>query len=157
MADKKKEIEEKFKKLEKKAVDAEIKKAEKVQKLLATRDKLERDYQEDKVLVTFSTSPETKRTILARRPTNKEMIQILTLSAQASKYEGSADPDALLKMVEIYNELHKIAARLSVDPALDEKFWSESVSYSTLQNFITELITESQQPGISPEEFKKFR
>jgi len=157
MADKKKEIEEKFKKLEKKAVDAEIKKAEKVQKLLATRDKLERDYQEDKVLVTFSTSPETKRTILARRPTNKEMIQILTLSAQASKYEGSADPDALLKMVEIYNELHKIAARLSVDPSLDEKFWSESVSYSTLQNFITELITESQQPGISPEEFKKFR
>ena len=148
---------EKFSKLEKKVEETRLKKISEAQKILATRDKLERDYIEDKVYVTFSTSPETKRTILARRPSNKEMIQILTLSAQAAKYEGSADPDALIKMVEIYDQLHKIAAKLSVDKSLNEKFWSENVSFSTLQSFITELITESQKPGISPEELKKFR
>lgn len=148
---------EKFEKLRKETKKAELKKLEDVKHLLATRDKLERDYIEDTIYVTFYTSPETKRTILARRPNNKEMIKILTLSAQAARYEGSADPDALSKMVDIYDDLHKIAAKLSVDKSLDEKFWSEKVSFTTLQNFITELINESQKPGISPGEMKKFR
>lgn len=147
----------KFEKLRAETRKSELKKLEEVSSLLATRDKLERDYLEDTIQVTFNTSPQTVRTILARRPSNKEMIRILTLSAQAAKYEGSEDPEALGKMVDIYKDLHKIAAKLSVDESLDERFWSEKVSFTTLQNFITELINESQKPGISPEELRKFR
>ena len=153
MADKK----EAFAKLKEEVKKTQAKKIEEAKNILATRDKIERDYLEDTLLVTFSTSPETKRTILARRPNNNEMIQILTLSAQAAKYEGSADPSALISMVEIYKKLHTIAARLSIDPKLDEKFWSEKVSSSTLQSFISQLVAEAQKPGVSPEDFKKFR
>jgi len=126
--------------------------------LIATRSKLERDYDEDKIEVVFSTSPETKRKVLAKRPTNKEMIAIMMLSASASKYEGSAEPDSLVKMVEIYEKLASMAADLSVDPELDAEFWDCHVSFSTLQNFITELIDASQRGhSVSQDEMKKFR
>jgi hypothetical protein len=128
------------------------------QELIATRSKIERDYEEDKILVKFYTSPETLRKVYAKRPNNKEMITIMMLSAQAAKFEGSTDPEGLQKMVEIYERLSTIAANLSVDEDLDEEFWDERVSFSTLQNFITELITESQRGhSVSDEEMKKFR
>jgi hypothetical protein len=127
-------------------------------KLISTRTKIEGDYDDDLLKVTFDTSPETRRTILAKKPTNKEMITIMKLSAQAAKYEGSADPDSLIKMVEIYEQLSGIADKLSIDKQLDEEFWNEKVSFSTLQNFITNLITESQRgTGVTEKELKKFR
>lgn len=127
-------------------------------KQIATRDKLERDYQEDLLEVSFYSSPETQRMIKSRRPTQKEMIMIMRLSAEAAIYEGRLDEKSLNKMVEIYDNLPKLAAKLSVDKKLDEKFWTESISFSTLQNFITELIKETQKgTGISQEDLKTFR
>jgi hypothetical protein len=127
-------------------------------KQIATRDKLERDYEEDILQVTFNSSPETKRTIKAKRPTQKEMITIMRLSAEAAIYEGRMDAESLNKMLGIYERLPELAASLVVDKKLDTKFWTEKVSFSALQNFITELIRETQKgTGIPEEEMKSFR
>lgn len=108
--------------------------------------------------MTFNSSPETRRTILARRPSQKEFLEILNLSIQASKFEGRGDPDSLERLGEIYSGLPKIAATLCVDKTLDEKFWRGSVSFSTMQNFIGELVNESQKTSeINSEEMKSFR
>jgi len=129
-----------------------------VVKQIATRDKLERDYEEDVLYVTFNSSPETKRTIRAMRPTQKEMMTIMRLSAEAAIYEGRMDTDSLEKMVSIYDKLPELAASLATDKKLDIKFWTEKVSFATLQNFITELIRETQKgTGIPDEEMKTFR
>jgi len=149
---------EEFAKIREKSKKLDGKKQDDVRQLISTRTKIEGDYDDDLIKVTFNTSPETRRTILAKKPTNKEMITIMKLSAQAAKYEGSADPDSLVKMVEIYEQLSGIADKLSLDDKLDEEFWNEKVSFSTLQNFITELITESQKgTGVTEDELKKFR
>jgi hypothetical protein len=149
---------ERFKKLEEKSKNNEEKKTGSVRELLTTRKKIEGDYDDDLLKVTFNTSPETRRSVLAKKPTNKEMITIMKLSAQAAKYEGSSDPESLINMVEIYEKLSGIADKLSVDKALDEEFWNEKISFSTLQNFITELIFESQKgTGVTEQELKKFR
>jgi len=148
---------------EKKKFYEQLKKTEEKKKLeilrqLATRDKLERDYEEDTIYVTFHTSPETKRTIKAKKPSPQEMIDILLLSAEAAKYEGRADPESLAKMAEIYKRLPKLAARLSVDKKLNEEFWSKHVSFTTLQNFIFELIAATQRSTlITEEELESFR
>lgn len=128
---------------------------------IATRAKLERDYVEDTLYVTFSTSPETKRTVIARRPTHVEMVTLMKLSTQAANAEGQTDPQSLEKMVEVYNSLPKLAAKLCVDKSLDEDFWTNNVSFGTLQNFITTLITATQQ-GVGPntvsgEDLQSFR
>jgi len=153
-------LEEK-KKLDMLRKQKEKKEKEEIIKQLATRAKLERDYYEDTVYVTFYTSPETKRTVLARRPSHSEMLTIMQLSVEASKYEGRLDIDAQEKMIGIYEKLPKLAAKLTVDETLDEKFWTEIVSFSTLQNFIGELILETQKgtgPGsLKPEELQSFR
>jgi len=129
-----------------------------VVKQIATRDKLERDYEEDILHVTFNSSPETKRTVRAKRPTQKEMMTIMRLSAEAAMYEGKMDPSSLGKMVAIYEKLPELAATLVVDKRLDSKFWSEKISFATLQNFITELIRETQKgTGIPEPEMKSFR
>jgi len=125
---------------------------------IATRDKLERDYQEDIIEVIFYSSPETKRKIQAKRPTQSEMMTIMRLSAEASIYEGRVDDKSLRKMVDIYDKLPELAESLSVDKNLDKDFWKDSVSFTTLQNFITELIKETQRgTGIPEEDIDKFR
>ena len=145
------ELKEKISK--KKQVDVQ-----EVLKQIATRDKLERDYEEDILQVTFNSSPETKRTIKAKRPTQKEMLTIMRLSAEAAIYEGKMDSDSLNKMLGIYEKLPELAASLVVDKKLDTKFWTEKVSFASLQNFITELIKETQKgTGISDEDLKSFR
>ena len=126
-------------------------------KQIATRDKLERDYMEDLLSVEFQSSSETRRMIKAKRPTQTEMMTIMKLSAEASIYEGKMDPDSLKRMVDIYDQLPKLASTLSTDAKLDEKFWKERVSFTTLQNFITELIKVTQQGPVSEEEMSGFR
>ena len=117
--DKKKQLLEKIKKSDEAKINKNI---EEASVLLSTRSKLERDYDEDKIEVVFSTSPMSKGKILARRPTNKEMITIMMLSAQAAKYEGSADPESLIKMIEIYKQLSTIAADfIAYNNLLNEK------------------------------------
>ena len=74
-------------------------------KQVATREKLERDYIEDILEVSFNSSPETKRMIKAKRPTQSEMMTIMRLSAEAAIYEGKMDPSSLEKMVNIYDNL----------------------------------------------------
>lgn len=137
-----------------------VRSTEEAMKQIATRAKLERDFKEDTLYITFNTSPETERTLLARRPTHSEMVTILKLSSEASKYEGRVDAESD-KMVDIYNQLPELAARLSVDTTLDEEFWKDFVSFSTLQNFITQLIIETQRGtgpgGMTPDEIDTFR
>ncbi len=131
---------------------------EAVIKQIATRDKLERDYQEDILSVTFESSPETKRMIKAKKPTQQEMMMIMRLSAEAAIYEGKMDNESLQKMVEIYEKLPELAATLSLDASLNIEFWKEKISFSTLQSFITELIRETQRgSGVTSDELKKFR
>lgn len=127
-------------------------------KQLATREKLERDYKEDSLYVTFNSSPETRRTILARKPNQEEFIKILALTIEAARHEGKLDDKSLTRMKEIYEGLNQMAASLSVDNKLDEEFWAKHVSFTTLQNFITELITESQRgSAVTEDEMKSFR
>lgn len=148
---------EKFDGLKKKIKNKETVDKDEFKKQIATRDKLERDYKEDSLYVSFDSSPETRRTILARRPNQKEFLNILSLSIEAARYEGKLDPESLARMKELYANLHSVAANLSVDKNLDEEFWSEYVSFSTLQNFIGELIIESQRGGITEDDMKSFR
>ena len=127
-------------------------------KQLTTRARLERDYKEDVLYVAFESSPETKRTILSRKPNQDEFLTILGLSVQAAKYEGKLDAESLEKMTGIYAGMHTMAANLSVDKDLDEEFWSKHVSFNTLQSFISQLIVEFQTGSKLPEdEMKSFR
>ena len=151
--------EEKFKKLEESDKQKREKKQEDFLKQLVTRDKLERDFKEDKIYVTFNSSPETRRTVLARRPNQKEFIEILSLSIQAANFEGRGDTESLEKLSEVYSHLPKIAANLCIDKSLNEDFWTNNVSFITLQNFIGELVAASQKPlgGLTEEDLKSFR
>jgi len=124
---------------------------------IATRDKLERDYKEDLLSVDFQSSQETKRMIKAKRPTQTEMMTIMRLSAEAAIYEGKMDPQSLQRMVDIYDKLPKLAASLTTDKTLDEVFWKTKISFSTLQNFITELIRVTQQGPMSEADMESFR
>ena len=146
-----------FDSLEKKIKKKGTKDTKELIQQLATREKLERDYKEDIIKVTFNSSPETKRAVLAKRPTQKEMMTIMRLSAEAAIYEGKSDPESLQKMLDIYDQLPELAASLSVDKSLNKDFWTNKVSFATLQNFITELIRETQRgTGIPPEEMQSF-
>lgn len=157
--DKPKSTEERFKDLKGKIKQKETTDSADFAKQLATRAKLERDFIEDHILVTFNTSPDTRRTIKARRPNKKEFLEILNLSIQASKFEGRGDPDSLEKIGEIYGGLNKIAAKLCVDKTLNEEFWDNRVSFVALQNFIGELMSESQRGlgGMTEQELTSFR
>ena len=125
---------------------------------IATREKLERDYKEDILDVVFYSSPGTQRKIKAKRPTQSEMMTIMRLSAEAAVYEGRMDTKSLAKMVDIYEKLPELAANLSVDKTLNPDFWKNKVSFATLQNFITEVIKETQKgTGAASEELKSFR
>jgi len=126
-------------------------------KQITTRGILERDYKEDLLKITFYSSPETKRTVKSRRPTQEEMIIIMKLSAEASMYEGKLDSKSLQKMVSIYESLPKLAAKLCVDPSLDEKFWRSNVSFTTLQNFIAGLIKATQEGPLEEDQLQSFR
>jgi hypothetical protein len=146
-----KELQEKIEKKKKGDIQETVKQ-------IATRNKLERDYEEDVLTVTFFSSPETRRAIKAKRPTQKEMMTIMRLSAEAAIYEGRMDPDSLEKMVNIYEKLPDLAATLSLDKSLDKSFWTGKISFATLQNFITELIRETQKgTGVTDEELTSFR
>lgn len=126
---------------------------------IATREKLERDYKEDIIYVTFKSSPETERTIVARRPNQEEFLQILRLTIESAKYVNVADLKSLESLEKTYATLHKIAASLCINKELDEKFWKTKISFGTLQNFIGELINASQTQfgGVTESEVQKFR
>jgi len=144
--------------LENRRKTARIKKMEKAEKVIATRDRIERDYIEDQIYVTFKTSAETKRTIVAKRPTNSEMIQIIQLFALLTKFQAENDYESLMELSKIYERLHDIAANLSVDKKLDKEFWSKKVSNASLQDFINKVILASQQGIMMPEEeMQSFR
>ena len=143
--------------LKNKIKKTEEKKKESYAKSLATRELLERDYNEDTLIVSFYTSPSTNRSILTRRPNQEEFIKILELSIQASKFEGKVDANSLDAMKNIYSDLHEMAADLSVDESLDKEFWAKHMSFSALQNFIGEIIITSQKGYVSEEDMKSFR
>ena len=155
MVDKK---EEEVKKLHDKIKKQKKTDTEAIIKQIATRDKLERDYKEDLLDVSFYSSPETRRMVRAKRPTQEQMMTIMRLSAEAAIYEGRMDPKSLSKMVDIYDRLPELASSLCIDKQLNKEFWTKKVSFATLQNFITELIAETQKgTGVTPEDMKNFR
>ena len=129
-----------------------------IKSLMSIRSKIERDYKEDILDIKFNTSPNTIRTVKAKRPSLTEMISIMEMSVIAAKYEGSGDADSLSKMMNIYNRLSEVASKLSIDKTLDKEFWESKVSFTTLQNFITSLIIEVQVgTGVVEKDMKKFR
>jgi len=150
--------EERWKEFEAKLKKSEEKKAAEFMKELATRDKLERDFKEDIMYVTFETSPETKRTVLTRRPTHSEMLELIRLLITVSKFGGEAmTEDDFKKFEDAYEKLPKIAASLCVKPTLDEKFWSQVATWDALQSFINAVLSAGQSPRISEQEMKSFR
>ena len=135
-----------------------LEKFKEAQKLVATRDKLERDYKEDVLKVTFKASTDTYRTLESRKPTNKEMSVIMSLAASALKAQESNKPDDLLKLKEVFTLLAGIAANLAVDKSLDQDFCDNCVSTDTLNNFINGIVLSTKRgSGVSPEDMKKFR
>ncbi|RLA81662.1 MAG: hypothetical protein DRG33_00135 [Deltaproteobacteria bacterium] len=149
---------DKWKEFEAKLRKTEEKKALEFFKELATREKLERDFKEDVLYITFETSPETKRTVMTRRPTHSEMFELIRLVLSVSRFTGENPSDEDIKAFqEAYERLPKIAASLCIKPKLDEKFWSEVATWTALQNFINEVITAAQAPRISDKELESFR
>jgi len=147
-----------FKELKKDIKSKKGQDKEEIIRQIATRDKLERDYKEDLLEVTFNSSPETKRMIKAKRPTQKQMMTIMRLSAEAAIYEGRMDTKSLQKMVDIYDKLPELAAELVVDKNLNKQFWTDKISFATLQNFITEVIKETQKgTGVTADDLDSFR
>lgn len=155
MANKKKEA---IERLQKKIKNKESEEKKRLLALFATREKLERDYKEDIICVTFQTSPTTKRTIEARKPTHSEMITILRLLSEVASISGKEiSPKVAKNLTEAFEELPKLAAELTTDPSLDEDFWKNKISFQALINFITSLMEESNKPPISKEELENFR
>lgn len=160
MAEEKKDLsplEQQAEKLKEKVQKKDVDDVSKIIKQIATRDKLERDYKEDLLDVEFYSSPETKRTVKARRPTQEEMISILRLSTEATIYEGRMDEKSISRMLSVYDQLPKIAAKLSVDTNLNEEFWKTKISFFALQSFITELIKTNQAAPVSDADMQSFR
>jgi len=154
MATKSLTIDEQKKKLE----EHEKKPSQDVIRQIATRDRLERDYKEDVLEVSFNTSPETIRMLKAKRPSSTEMMTVMKLSAEAALYEGKTDKNSLKNLTDIYNQLPSLAASLSLDDKLDEEFWSNRVSFPTLQNFIMGVIRETQRgTGVDVSDMESFR
>lgn len=126
---------------------------------LATRELLEKDFEEDTILVTFETKEGVKRTIEAKKPTYEEMLEIMNISIKAMKYEGKTDEKSINEMMKIYNKLPEIASKYSKDKTMDEEFWKTTSSFSAMMNFISELIIKVQVGGgnIPQEQMKSFR
>ena len=152
------EKKEKFDNLQKRINKQEKSDTTNVQRLIATREIIERDYKEDIIIVPFKTSTDTERAIEAYRATNDEIINILKLVAQANKFQSEGNPESLVKTSEIYEQLHRIAAKLCKDKAFNEEFWSKKTSNFTLQSFINAVINESSRmTGYGDEKLKSFR
>jgi threonine synthase len=122
---------------------------------LATRELLEKDYKEDTFYVEFRTASGKLYKTKATKPSNNESSKILRLAISAAKAEGSDDPEDLLKIQKIQDDLAQIAGKLALDESLNEDFWANNVSSQTLINFVVGIVTSSQ--GVSDEELRKFR
>ena len=141
----KKKFEEKAKKSGKK--DISVSKQKDFIQQIATRELLEREFAKDTMLVTFNINKDKKVTIEAKKPTPKEVLEIMKFSIRASKYEGKTDVKSLEEMVSIYEELPKIAAEYSLDPKMDEKWWNEKAKFEGMMNYVVALIMQTQQGG----------
>jgi len=149
---------EKWKEFQAKLAKTEAKETEEAIKQLATRNKLERDFKEDLLQITFKTSPETERTVLSRRPTHSQLVEILKIMTSAAMIDRINDPEKLEQITSDYARLPKIAAELSADKSLNEKFWADTSSSMALQNFLNAVIARSMEPiGVSAKEMKSFR
>ena len=152
----KKKFEEKAKKSGKK--DVITNKQKDFIQQIATRELLEREFAKDTMLVTFNINKDKKVTIEAKKPTPKEVLEIMKFSIRASKYEGKTDVKSLEEMVSIYEELPKIAAEYSLDPKMDEKWWNEKAKFEGMMNYVVALIMQSQRSGGIPEhQIESFR
>ena len=157
MVDEQTPLEQEREKLKGKIEKKDQQDVQQIIKQIATREKLERDYKEDLLNVEFQSSMETKRTVKAKRPTQEEMIAIMRLSTEAAIYEGKMDSKSIDRMLSVYDQLPKIAAKLSVDSTLNEEFWKTKISFFSLQSFITELIKTNQVGPLDEEDMKSFR
>jgi hypothetical protein len=145
----------KFDKVREAAKKEKQKKVVDVKACIATREALEKDFKKDVLYADFESSTGKKFKIKIHRPSNEDSGRILRFSIAASKLEGSDDPDDLLKIQELQDELSEIASDITVDKNLDEDFWNSKVSLKTLINFVVGAVVSSQ--GVSDEEMRKFR
>ena len=147
--EKKREQLEKLEKLKGKKGDVSVSE-------IATREKIERDFREDVLTVSFKTSTQTTRAIKIHRPNPKQMIRILKL-ATIGTTGNENDPKLMERMLDVYDDLPEMASELVIDKALDEQFWTESVSFPALIDFIFSVIRVVQTGGFSTDEMESFR
>ena len=132
-------------------------KQEDLTRQVATRSLIERDFKEEILKVSFNTSKDTRRSVLARKPNQEEFVKILRLSLEANMLETKNDLESSKRLIQIYGELPKIAGNLCTDTKLNETFWAKA-PFDALQNFISELIVAFQTGGmIEEDEMNTFR
>jgi hypothetical protein len=127
-----------------------------VSRQIATRDLLERDFKEGILRIPFKTSSDTNRVIKAYRPNQKQMIIMMKLTAEAMLYDNTSDPKNLSKMVNIYEQLPKLAEELSVDKKFNQTFW-ETAPVDVLMGFVMAVMAISQTGGLESSELDSFR
>ena len=132
---------------------------------IATRNVIEGDSITNTINVSFDTADGVKRTIVAKKPSNSQFVKILSfpMIARGLQSVGSDinDEEAIGKAeraVNLYASFSKLAADLTVDTTLDEKFWGDSVPDTFLQSFMAGYIEALSSGVVIPkEEMEKFR
>jgi hypothetical protein len=155
----KEEVKKRLKEIEQKSKKKDKLTSEELGKLVSTRAKLERDYKEDVIEVEFKTSPQTTRMLKVRRPNTDEYLELLELILQAAKFEKSMNIEDIEGFKNVVKKLGSIAANITIDDSLDEKFWRTKVSSPALQAFINSVMAVSNTgfSNVSEGELKSFR
>ena len=126
--------------------------------IVATREILERDYNEDTIEVIFNSSPSTRRKIISHKPTGEQMTELMMLNAQAIILENQPSNENIVsKLTKVYEKFGELAANLTVDKKLDKEFWNTKVSTNALNSFISELMRIVFQGPLQERELEKFR
>lgn len=133
---------------------------------VATRNILEQDALATTIDVTFETTPDTERTIKAKKPSNDQLVKLLSFPMVAQNLGNvgaggdmsDQERKNAEKALEMYSNFAKMAADLTIDETLDEKFWGDTVPDSFLQSFIMGYIKKISSGVVIPEEeMKRFR
>lgn len=142
-----------------------LQKAEKEEKerlakaIVATKEKIIEDFQSYGLKIEIETAPNTKRVILARPLTQKEMKLLADIFVRYSKIGSalSATEAEKQELQEVMDSLAKLAASLSIDKSLDFNFWSEIAPFTVLMQFINGVAVKSQSLSLTQEEIESFR
>ena len=124
---------------------------------IATRDIIETDYRNSIMKIGFETSDGVTRALKVHKPNTKQMMKILKLTSTGIRFGETANADQMDQMIEVYSQLPSMAAELSIDKSLDEKFWTDHVTFPALVDFVFGIIRASQSGGLTGDEVESFR